>query len=146
MGLRGFLQKMGLVLSDTEVYVRGLFLRYQGAPGEMTDTGALTAADLLSGIILGTPTAAANYTLPTGVALDDALTSFMTLYASFDFSIINLSVTDDDIITLIASAGISIVGSPYINANEFEQSYYRNTGVFRCRYTAENTFILYRIG
>ncbi len=146
MGLRSFLTKMGLVLSDTEIYARGLFLKYQGAPGQMTDTGALTAEDILSGIILGTPTAAADYTLPTGIAVDDALTSFITLYASFDFSIINLSATDDDIITLIASAGISIVGSPYINANEFEQSYYRNTGVFRCRKTADDTFIVYRIG
>ncbi len=146
MGLRSFLENMGMVLSDTEIYARGLFLKYQGAPGEMTDTGALTVDDLLSGIILGTPTAAANYTLPTGVALDDALTSFITRYASFDFSIVNLSGTDDDIITLLASAGISIVGSPYINANEFEVSYYRNTGLFRCRKTADDTFIVYRIG
>ena len=146
MGFRSNLSRRGIVSSDEEVYIKTVLFRYQGAPATMADTGLLTAAQLLTGIILGTPTAAAAYTLPTGALLDAALTSFMTDYASFDFSIINLSATDDDIITLTASDGITIVGSPYVNANEFEASYYRNTGVFRCRKTADDTFVVYRIG
>ena len=146
MGLRTFLARMGVVSSNVEVYIDALLCKRQGAPATMTGAATLTAAQLLTGIVVATPVAAVDYTLPTGEDLDDALTLFMGDDASFDFSIINLSATDDDIITLLVNTGVTIVGSPYVNANEFEQSYYRNTGVFRCRKTADDTFIVYRIG
>ena len=38
---------------------------YAAAPATATDTATLTAAQVLNGIILATPTAAAAYTLPT---------------------------------------------------------------------------------
>ena len=146
MGFRNNLFRRGIVSSDNEVLINASFFKRQVAPATMADTGLLTAAQLLTGIIVSTPTAAAAYTLPTGALLDAALSSYMINNAAFDFSIINLSGTDGDIITLTASVGITIVGSPFVNANEWEVSFYRNVGIFRCRKTAANTFVVYRIG
>ena len=146
MGFRNNLFRRGIVSSDNEVLINASFFKRQVAPATMADTGLLTAAQLLTGIIVSTPTAAAAYTLPTGALLDAALSSYMINNAAFDFSIINLSGTDGDIITLTASVGITIVGSPFVNANQWEVSFYRNVGIFRCRKTAANTFVVYRIG
>ena len=146
MGFRNNLFRRGIVSSDNEVLINASFFKRQVAPATMADTGLLTAAQLLTGIIVSTPTAAAAYTLPTGALLDAALSSYMINNAAFDFSIINLSGTDNDVITLTASVGITIVGSPFVNANQWEVSFYRNVGIFRCRKTAANTFVVYRIG
>ena len=48
---------------------------YGSAPVTATDTATLTAAQVLNGIILATPTAAASYTLPTVALLEAALPS-----------------------------------------------------------------------
>lgn len=147
MSLKGYLARRGIILGNIdEVLITAKFFKTQLDPVEYTDASDLIPLALIGGIIIGTPTAAAAYTLPTGTALDAAMTSYMINNVSFDFSIMNLAATDDWIITLTANTGITIVGSPYINANEFEQSYYRNTGIFRCRKTATNTFVVYRIG
>jgi hypothetical protein len=53
---------------------RGVFqLRRQAAPATATDTATLTTAQMVSGIIHATPTAAAAYTTPTGTELAAAL-------------------------------------------------------------------------
>ncbi len=147
MGLRSFLMRMGLNLSDVEVYARTPFFRYQGAPVAMTTADTITVAALLGGIITGTHAAGGDqaYTLPTGADLDAALTSFITNNASFDFTIINLSPADGDDIVLTASVGITIVGQAAISSNEFEASYYHNSGLFRMRKTADDTFVCYRL-
>jgi hypothetical protein len=82
--------------------------------------------------------------LPTGADLDDALTSFMINNASFDFTIINLSTTAADIITLTASTGITIVGQAIVEAAE-NTALYLSSGTFRVRKTAADTFVAYRI-
>ncbi len=148
MGFRNFLLKRGIMSSDTEVMVRApVFGRYQAAPATMTVAATITVADLLNGIILGTHSEGGDeaYTLPTGADLDAELTSFVINNDSFDFTIINLSATDGDDIILTASVGITIVGQPAISSNQFESSYYMNNGTFRCRRTAADTFVVYRI-
>ena len=148
MGLRTFLSRMGIVSSNNEVFINALSCKRQTAPAAMTVAATITAAQLLNGIITGThaETGTQAYTLPTGADLDAALTVRMGIGASFDFSIINLSPADVDTITLTASVGITIVGQPIVHSNEWEVSYYRNTGMFRCRKTAADTFVVYRIG
>ena len=148
MSLLGYLAKRGIILgNDDEVLITANLFKSQSAPATMTTAATLTAAQLLNGIIVGTPPGAAvSYQLPTGEALDDAMTSFMINNASFDFSVINLSPTDDERITLTVNTNVTIVGSAIVNANDFENSYYRNTGIFRARKTADDTFVIYRIG
>ena len=148
MGLRSFLTKMGIITSDTEVLINALSCKRQAAPAVMTTTAVITVDQLLNGIIIGTHAAGGTqfYTLPTGADLDAGLTSYMINNASFDFSVINLSPTDGDSITIVANVGITGVGNNVINANEWEVAYYRNTGIFRVRRTAADTFVVYRIG
>ena len=148
MGLRSFLHKMGIITSDTEVMINALSCKLQAAPVALTVSANLTAAQVLNGIITITHAAGGTqwYNMPTGAALDAALTSFMINGASFDFSIINLSPADGDSATLMPSLGVTIVGNAIVNANEWEVAYYRNTGIFRVRKTAANTFVVYRIG
>ena len=147
MGFRGNLTRRGIVSSDTEVLITGLFCKHQGAPTAMTTAATITAAALIGGIITATHTAGATqaYTLPTGALLDAALTSHMVNNSSFDFTIINLSVAAADTITLTASAGITIVGQAIIDAAENYVSWYLGSGTFRVRKTAADTFVVYRI-
>jgi hypothetical protein len=146
MGLRGFLTKLGLVLSDTEVLVNGLFCKRQVAPAAMTVAATITAAQLLKGIITADHAFGATqaYTLPTGADLDDSLTSFMINNASFDFTIINVSAAVLDTITLTASVGITIVGQALVESAHVD-SEFPSSGTFRCRKTAADTFVVYRI-
>ena len=148
MGLRNFLHKMGIITSDTEVMINALSCKRQAAPAAMTVSAVITVANLLNGIITGTHAAGGTqwYTMPTGAAIDARLTSFMINSVSFDFSIINLSPTDGDSITLLPNVGVTIVGNAIVNANQWEVAYYRNTGIFRVRKTAADTFVVYRIG
>ncbi len=149
MSLKGYLAKRGIILgNDDEVLITANLFKSQSAPVAMTTAATITVAALLGGIIVGTHAAgsAQAYTLPLGTDLDAALTSFMIDNTSFDFSIINLSPADVDDITLTANTGITIVGQPVVHSNEFEASYYCNSSFFRCRKTAANTFVVYRIG
>ena len=147
MGFRNNLFRRGIISSDNEVLINALALKRQVTPAAMTVAATITAANLLKGIITGTHTAGATqaYTLPTGVDLDAALSSYMINDASFDFTIINLSVAAADTITLTASVGITIVGNPIIDANQIYTSWYLSSGTFRVRKTAANTFVAYRI-
>ena len=145
MGFRDFLADRGIISSDTEVLINAVALKKQVTPATMTATDTLTVDQLLTGLILATPVAAVNYTLPTGTLMDAALTDYMVNDASFDVVIINLSPTDANEITLLAGVGFTIVGQPIVDSNEWEVAWYGNTGTFRCRKTAANTFVAYRI-
>ena len=147
MSLIGYLAKRGIILgNDDEVLITANLFKSQGAPVAETDGVTLTPAEILNGLIVGTPTAAAAYTLPLGTDMDDEITSLLPIGASYDFSIINLAGTDGWNITLTANTGITIVGNAIVHSNEWEVSYYRNTGIFRIRKKAADTFVVYRIG
>lgn len=77
------------------------------APGTMTDTATVTAANILKGVIQGTPTAAANYTLPTGTLMEGAKT--WATDEEFEWSLINLATTDTFIISVLAGVGHTIL-------------------------------------
>jgi hypothetical protein len=75
-------------------------------------TTTLTAENLLGVLILGIPTAAANYTLPTAALLLASLGSYGSPYIgqSFEFTIINNSA-GAFAITLVAGTGGTVVGT-----------------------------------
>lgn len=134
-----------LVLGSTKdigsFRMTGKLFTPQAAPETSADTVTLTDAQMLSGILVATPTAAAAYTVRTGTQLEAALLSagFQVQNGDcFDLTIINLGGAGDDI-TLTADTGITIVGSAVVTVAAPSQ------GTFRFRRTAANTFVAYRV-
>lgn len=116
----------------------------QGAPATATDTATVTAANLLTRILAGTPTAAAAYTLPTGTNMENAAT--WATNECFDWNLINLATTATYIITLTANTGHTIVGEPNVAADASTTGVlYGASAHFRTRKTGTNTFVTYRI-
>jgi len=75
----------------------------------LADTVSLTPAQVLGGLIVGTPTAAANYTLPTAAAILDAMggSGQAKVGDSFEFYIRNVSAGAYTI-TLVTGTGITL--------------------------------------
>ena len=109
----------------------------QGAPANIDDGGSMaaTAANVLTGIITATPTASRDIQLPTGANLD--LATEWAIGDSFDFSVITLAAYA---LTLTVNTNVTIVGSAATAATSGASAR------FRCRKTAADTFVVYRIG
>jgi len=121
----------------------------QAAPQTATDTATLTAAQIRGGILVGTPTAAAAYTLPLGSSLE---TSLLATYGdllvndfSFDLTVINVATSATFDITMTTNTGWTLVGRMLVDANEATQVG-ASEAVFRIRRTAANTYTMYRVG
>ena len=74
-------------------------------PTTAVDNDTLTAAQITNGIILGSPTTTASYTLPTVANLELILDN-AKVGVTFDFRIIN--VTGSGVITVVTNTGWSI--------------------------------------
>jgi len=86
-------------------------LNTQATPATATVTATLTTAQLLNGIILGTPTTtAAAYTLPLATDLDAVVTS-AKVNSSFDFVVINTNGSGGGVITITTNTGWTIGSS-----------------------------------
>lgn len=111
------------------------------APVTAADSATLTAAQLTNGIILGSPTTTAAYTLPTAAALDTLLEN-SHVNTSFDFRIIN--VTGSGVITVTTNTGWSIgtSGSQGLMTVAATAGTVRS---FRARKTADGAWALYAI-
>lgn len=124
---------------DGGTFNRGTIqFRKQGAPATSADTATLTAAQMVSGILAATPTAAATYTTATGTDLKAALPTDLAAGDSFDLTIINLGGSGDDI-TLQGGADVTFVGSLVVTVAA------PSSGTFRFRWTTGTTFIGYRL-
>ena len=83
----------------------------QATPATATVTATLTTAQLLNGIILGTPTTtAAAYTLPLCTDLDAAVPS-AKVNSSFEFVVVNTNGSGGGVITITTNTGWSIGSS-----------------------------------
>jgi hypothetical protein len=109
----------------------------QGAPANIADGASMiaTAANVLTGIVTATPTEARNVQLPTGANLD--LATEWAIGDSFDFSVITLAAFA---LTITVNTGVTIVGAAATAATAGAAAR------FRCRKTAADTFVVYRIG
>lgn len=131
---------------DGGVFNRATFnLVKMAAPATATDTATLTDAQMVNGVIVATPTAAAAYTMRTGTQLKAALPTDLAADDSFDMIIINLGGTGDDI-TLTASTDITIVGDPVVGPVADVATEQSSVGRFRLRFVSGVTFVAYRIG
>jgi len=115
----------------------GIVLLNQQTPTAVTATGTLTIANLLTQIITSTSATAVSLTLPTGTLSDAGVSGGTSaVNTSFDYSIINTGSAVGDV-TMVAGTAHTIVGSVSIPVG--------TSGRFRCRKTATNTFVSYRV-
>ena len=123
---------------------RGMVLRSQAAPTAKTVTAAITAAELIVGIVTTTGvTAPSEHQLPTGALLAAAIPG-IAVGDSFDFHLINTGTGASDDATLTVNTGVTIVGNPTVGALT-DATIVSGSGTFRARYTAADTFVVYRL-
>ena len=105
----------------------------------------LTAAQLATRIILGSPgSSAAAYTLPTA-ALTDAAFPSMPNNSSFDFTVINVDGSSSGVITMTTATGWTIGTSGSQGLMTVAAT--AGTSIsFRARKTGDAAWALYRIG
>ena len=116
----------------------------QGTPVAKTVTGAITAAELIVGLITTTgATAPSVHQLPTGTLLAAAIPG-IEIGQSFDFTIINTGTGASDDATITVNTDVTIIGSPTVGAIT-DATIISGSGRFRARYTAANTFVVYRL-
>jgi hypothetical protein len=117
----------------------------QGAPTAKTTSATLTPAEMLTGIITGSQGAsgAATYTLPTGALMQAALPAGFAVNDTFDFSVINISTTSGETVSLAAGTQFTIVGNASVAINSGQN---KSSMTVRVRKTAEETFVAYVIG
>ena len=110
------------------------------APATATATATLTAAQVLNGILLGSPgTSAASYTLPTVADLEAALPSATKAGVSFDFSVVNVDGSSSGVITLVTNTGWTLVGLMTVVATA------GTAQMFRARKSGDGAWSLYRV-
>lgn len=125
-------------------HLRGVLLKAQGAPTAKTVTNAISAAQLLTGIITTTgATAPSEHQLPTGALLAAAIPG-IAVGDSFDFTVINTGTGASDDATLTVNTGVTIVGNPTVGSLT-DGTIISGSGLFRARYSAADTFIVYRL-
>ena len=118
-----------------------LKMSVSAAPVTATDSATLTTAQLTNGIILGSPTTTAAYTLPLAADLDAALSNAHA-NTSFDFRIIN--VTGSGVITVTTNTGWSIGSSGSQGLMTIAATAGTTRG-FRARKTADGAWALYAL-
>ena len=142
-----------LIMSTGNVYMRNAnnpdVIKYQGAPHNTDDgTTAISAANILTGIVTCTPTADRSKSFDTASNLVSGL-SLLVNGDSFDFSVINLATDGTSFITLTDSAdssNVTLVGSMIISAQDSaEDAFTSGTGRFRIRRTGSGAVSIYRI-
>lgn len=116
----------------TDGNLNEITLALQGAPATVSAAGTLTAAQLLTGLIVasGTP---GTQTLPTVALLEAALPN-VKVDSGFNFNLIN---TAGSTATVATGTGWTIVGTATAATV--------TSAAFRARKTGENAWTLYRI-
>jgi hypothetical protein len=116
----------------TDGNVNEITLAIQGAPATVSAAGTLTAAQLLTGLIVasGTP---GTQTLPTVALLEAALPN-VKVDSGFNLNLIN---TAGSTATVATGTGWTIVGTATAATV--------TSAAFRARKTGDNSWTLYRI-
>lgn len=112
----------------------------QNTPATATSTATLTVAQLLSGILLGSPgSSAATYTLPTVALLEATLTN-AKVGSSFDISVCNVDGSGSGVITLAVGTGWTAVGLLTVAATA------GTSQMWRCYKTGSGAWTINRLG
>jgi hypothetical protein len=119
--------------------INEVILLTQSTPATATVTATLTIAQLVTGILLGSPgSSAAAYTLPT-VALTEATLVNAKVDSAFDFSVVNVDGSGSGVITMTAGTGWTLVGLATIAATA------GTTHRYRARKTGVGAWTLYTL-
>lgn len=114
------------------------------APATATSTATLTAAQLQTGLILGSPgSSAATYSLPTVANLEIAMPS-ARVGSTIEFSVINVDGSGGGVITIGTATGWS-VGSAGSQGLMTVAATAGTAGRFLGRKTGDGTWSLYRL-
>jgi hypothetical protein len=114
------------------------------APATATATATLTAAQLRTGLILGSPgSSATTYSLPTAANLDAAIPS-ANIGSTIEFSVINVDGSGSGVITIGTATGWSI-GTSGSQGLMTIAAVAGTAGRFLARKSAEGAWALYRI-
>jgi hypothetical protein len=116
-------------------------LTVAAVPTTATDSATLTAAQLTNGIIIGTPTTTAAYTLPLATDLDASLTNSKP-GSTFDFRVIN--TTTAGVITVTTNTGWTIGSSGSQGLMTVAATAGTVRG-FRARKTSDGAWALYAL-
>tara|TARA_R110002126_G_scaffold213569_1_gene360047 strand:- start:1027 stop:1443 length:417 start_codon:yes stop_codon:yes gene_type:complete len=116
-------------------------LTVAAVPTTAADSATLTAAQLINGIIIGTPTTTAAYTLPLATDLDAVLTNSKP-GSTFDFRVIN--TTTAGVITVTTNTGWTI-GSSGSQGLMTVAATAGTVRSFRARKTSDGAWALYAI-
>lgn len=145
IGVEGDVTYAAAMFNNGPVYQRSTVLKKQ-IPAAMTDTAGVTAANLINGHIDGTPTAAANYTLPTGTQISTALGANLAVGDSFECIFTNEATNDAFDITLVAP--VSGVTFKFTNVLVEAKSATSkvNWGRLKLVNTGTNTWDAFRVG
>ncbi len=129
-------------------YLKGTggVIRYQGAEATTADsTAVITAANILTGIVKCTPTAAREKDTDTAANLISGL-SLGADGDSFDFSLINLATTGDHNITLDEGTNVTLIGNMVVaSRDDNDDAISVGSGRFRIRRTSATAVAIYRI-
>ena len=140
----------GLYVSGKTIYARAstvpTFVQYQGAPATTDDgTTAISAANILTGIVQCTPTADRSKATDTATNLINSL-SLGADNDSFDFSLISLATDGTSDITLTGGTGVTLVGNMKVKSqDDADDAGYAGVGRFRIRRTGSSAVTMYRI-
>ena len=136
------------VVTAGTTYLKGTggVITYQGAEATTDDgTGVITAANILTGIIKCTPTAAREKDVDSVANLLSGL-SLGFDGASRDFSLINLATTGTYDITLDDVTNVTLVGNMIVSArDDTDNAVSVGSGRFRVRRTSATEVTIYRI-
>lgn len=136
---------MALALSHRELLERiDANVKTQGAPAAKTVTAALTAAEIVGGLVTTTgATGPSIHQLPIGADIDAALPD-LKIGEAFDFTIVNTGTGASTDATITVNTGVTIVGNPTVGSLT-DGTIISGSGTFRCRKTAAATYVVYRI-
>ncbi|MBM3536896.1 MAG: hypothetical protein FJX55_03575 [Alphaproteobacteria bacterium] len=122
----------------------GLVVKSQDAPAAKTVTAAITAAELVAGLITTTgATAPSIHQLPTGTQID-AVVGGAATGDSFDFHLINTGTGGTNDATITVNTDVTIVGNPTVGALT-DATIISGSGHFRARRSGANTWVVYRL-
>lgn len=129
---------------DGAIIARGTVLRTQAVPAAKTVTAAISAAELVAGLVTTTGvTGPSEHQLPTGTLIDAELPGIAT-GDSFDFYLINTGTGAAEDATITVNTDVTIVGNPTVGSLT-DATIIVGSGHFRARRSAANTYVVYRL-
>lgn len=115
----------------------------QGAPSAKTATGTFAVTDAEAKIVTVNISSGGTLTLDTAATFDSYFSNLSNDYALEDITIINISTTAADDVTLAGGTGWTMVGNMVIEANDSDRA--NSSARFRLRKTGTGAWTCYRI-